>query len=106
MIISTTHALEGHKIKEYKGLVTGEVVAGINFFKDFGASIRDIFGGRTSGYEDELMKARETALKELQERAENLGANAIVGVSYGYGTMGQSNTMLMISISGTAVVID
>ena len=92
MIVTTTPTIEGHTIKEYKGLVSGEVIFGMNFLKDFGASLRDFFGGRTQ--------------KEMRERAEKLGANAIVGVSFGYETMGQANSMIMISISGTAVVID
>lgn len=77
-----------------------------NFLKDFGASLRDFFGGRTDSYEKAMLEGRETAEREMRERAENMGANAIVGVSYGYETMGQSNGMIMISISGTAVVID
>lgn len=106
MIITTTPTIEGHNIREYKGLVSGEVIFGMNFLKDFGASLRDIFGGRTESYEKAMLEGRETAEREMRERAENMGANAIVGVSYGYETMGQSNGMIMISISGTAVVID
>ncbi|MBR3565205.1 MAG: YbjQ family protein [Paludibacteraceae bacterium] len=106
MIITTTPTIEGHSIREYKGLVSGEVIFGMNFLKDFGASLRDIFGGRTESYEKAMLEGRETAEREMRERAENMGANAIVGVSYGYETMGQSNGMIMISISGTAVVID
>ena len=98
--------IEGHTIKEYKGLVSGEVIFGMNFLKDFGASLRDFFGGRTDSYEKAMLEGRETAQKEMRERAEKLGANAIVGVSFGYETMGQANSMIMISISGTAVVID
>ena len=79
---------------------------GMNFLKDFGASLRDFFGGRTDSYEKAMLEGRETAQKEMRERAEKLGANAIVGVSFGYETMGQANSMIMISISGTAVVID
>ena len=106
MIITTTPTIEGHSIREYKGLVSGEVIFGMNFLKDFGASLRDIFGGRTESYEKAMLEGHETAEREMRERAENMGANAIVGVSYGYETMGQSNGMIMISISGTAVVID
>ena len=81
-------------------------IFGMNFLKDFGASLRDFFGGRTESYESAMLEGRETAQKEMRERAEKLGANAIVGVSFGYETMGQANSMIMISISGTAVVID
>ncbi len=106
MIVTTTPTIEGHTIKEYKGIVSGEVIFGMNFLKDFGASLRDFFGGRTDSYEKAMLEGRETAQKEMRERAEKLGANAIVGVSFGYETMGQANSMIMISISGTAVVID
>ena len=105
MIVTTTPTIEGHPIKEYKGLVPGEVIFGMNFLKDFGASLRDFFGGRTESYEKDMLEGRETAQKEMQQRAKEMGANAIVGVSFGYETMGQSNGMIMISISGTAVVI-
>ncbi len=106
MIITTTPTIEGHTIKEYKGLVSGEVIFGMNFLKDFGASLRDFFGGRTDSYEKAMLEGREIAEKEMRTRAQNMGANAIVGVSFGYETLGQSNGMIMISISGTAVVID
>ncbi|MBQ9439563.1 MAG: YbjQ family protein [Paludibacteraceae bacterium] len=106
MIITTTPTIEGHTIKEYKGLVSGEVIFGMNFLKDFGASLRDFFGGRTNSYEKAMLEGREIAEKEMRTRAQNMGANAIVGVSFGYETLGQSNGMIMISISGTAVVID
>lgn len=106
MIITTTPTIEGHKIVEYKGIVSGEVIFGMNFLKDFGASIRDFFGGRSNSYEDGMLEGRKTAMLEMENRARDLGANAIVGVSYGYETLGQSSTMIMVSISGTAVVID
>ena len=106
MIITTTPTIEGHQIKEYKGLVSGEVVFGMNFVKDFFAGLHDFFGGRSGGYEESMIKGRQTAQKEMEEKAAKLGANAIVGVSYGYETMGQGGSMLMIAISGTAVVID
>lgn len=106
MIITTTPTIEGHKIVEYKGIVSGEVIFGMNFLKDFGASIRDFFGGRSNSYEDAMLEGRKTAMLEMDNRARDLGANAIVGVSYGYETLGQSSTMIMVSISGTAVVID
>lgn len=106
MIITTTPTIEGHQIKEYKGLVSGEVVFGMNFVKDFFAGLHDFFGGRSGGYEESMIKGRQTAQKEMEEKAAKLGANAIVGVSYGYETMGQGGSMLMIAISGTAVIID
>ena len=106
MIVTTTPTIEGHSIKEYKGLVSGEVIFGMNFLKDIGASLRDFFGGRTESYESAMLEGRETAQKEMLQRAKEMGANAIVGVSFGYETMGQGNSMIMISISGTAVVID
>jgi len=106
MIVSTTPTLEGHQIKEYKGLVSGEVIFGMNFLKDFGASLRDFFGGRSNSYEEAMLEGRATAEKEMIQRATQMGANAIVGVSYGYEVMGQAGSMIMISISGTAVVID
>ena len=104
MIISTT-GIEGKKILEYKGIVFGEVVAGVNMFKDMGASLRNIFGGRSKGYEDELLTARENALEEMKTRAANLGANAIIGVKMDYEVLGADNGMLMVTCSGTAVVV-
>ena len=106
MILTTTPTIEGHSIKEYKGVVCGEVVAGVNFIKDFGASIRNFIGGRSGSYENELIKAREKALKEMSERARDLGANAVVGIDIDYETLGADNGMLMATVSGTAVVID
>lgn len=104
MISVTTQSLENGKIVEYKGIVTGEVVAGVNFLKDFGASIRNIVGGRSEGYEDELIKARNEAVKEMEMRAQQIGANAVVGVDIDYEVLGQGN-MLMVSATGTAVVV-
>ena len=106
MIITTPPTIEGHTIREYRGLVSGEVIFGMNFLKDIGASLRDFFGGRTESYEKAMLEGRETAQQEMQQRARDLGANAIVGVSFGYETLGQAGSMIMISISGTAVVID
>ena len=106
MIITTTPTIEGHTIKEYKGLVSGEAVFGINFVKDFFASIHDVFGGRSSGYEETMRKGRLAAQSEMEKRAKELGANAIVGVHYGYETVGQGGSMLLIAISGTAVVVE
>lgn len=105
MIISTTPQIEGHPILEYKGVVTGETIIGANFVKDFFAGIRDIIGGRSGSYEKVLIEAKDTSLAEMQERARELGANAIVGVDIDYETIGQNNSMLMVATSGTAVVI-
>ncbi len=105
MIITTTPNIEGKKIIAYQGIVFGEVVAGIDFIKDFTAGITNIFGGRSGSYEGELIQARAEALNELQERARKLGANAVIGVDLDYETMGQGN-MIMVIASGTAVVIE
>lgn len=105
MIISTT-ALEEKKILEYKGIVFGEVVAGVNMFKDIAAGFRNVFGGRSQSYEGELMQAREEALKEMQERAQAMGANAVIGVKMDYETLGADSSMLMVTCSGTAVVVE
>ncbi|MCQ2186126.1 MAG: putative heavy metal-binding protein [Bacteroidales bacterium] len=106
MILTTTPSVEGRKIVEYKGIVFGEVVAGVNFFKDFGAGIRNIIGGRSSSYEGELIEARESALHELSERAAKLGADAVVGIDIDYEVLGEANGMLMVTASGTAVKLD
>ena len=103
MILTTTPTVEGHAITEYKGVVFGEVIAGVNFIKDFGASIRNIIGGRSGSYESELIEARNNALKELEERARALGADAVVGIDIDYEVLGQNNGMLMVTASGTAV---
>lgn len=105
MLVTTTPTIEGQAIKEYIGVVTGETIIGANFWKDIKASIRDFIGGRSGSYEKVLMKARNTSMKEMEERAASLGANAIVGVDIDYETIGQDNSMLMVAISGTAVVI-
>ena len=105
MIITTTPTIEGHQIKEYKGLVSGEVVFGMNFVKDFFAGIRDIVGGRSGSYEKVLREAKDTSMEEMMQRAEELGANAIVGIDIDYETIGANNSMLMVATSGTAVVI-
>lgn len=105
MIISTTGNIEGQAIKEYKGIVFGETIIGANIIKDFLAGIRDIVGGRSGSYERVVMEARETSLREMRERAEQLGANAIVGVKVDYETMGTGNGMMMVVTSGTAVRI-
>ena len=105
MIVSTTPSLEGHPIREYKGLVTGETIIGANLVKDFCASIRDIVGGRSSSYESVLREAKDTALSEMIDRARQMGANAIVGVDLDYETIGGTGSMLMVTASGTAVVV-
>jgi uncharacterized protein YbjQ (UPF0145 family) len=105
MIISTTPNIEGHKITEYCGVIAGEAILGANLFKDLFAGIRDLVGGRSATYERELQRARDIALKELEEKARALGANAVVGVDLDYEVLGQGNGMLMVSASGTAVVI-
>lgn len=105
MILSTTPTIEGHTIREYKGVVTGETIIGANFVKDFFASIRDVIGGRSGSYEKVLSEARDTSMQEMQERAIKLGANAIVGIDIDYETIGESNSMLMVAVSGTAVII-
>ena len=105
MIITTTPNIEGHPIKEYKGLVTGETIIGANFLKDFLAGITDFFGGRSSSYEAVLAKAKDVALREMQDRAAAMGANAIVGIDLDYEVLGKENYMLMVTSSGTAVVI-
>lgn len=105
MILSTTPTIEGHPILEYKGIVTGETIIGANFVKDFFAGIRDIIGGRSASYEKVLREAKDTALAEMQDRAKQMGANAIVGIDIDYETVGQNGSMLMVAVSGTAVII-
>ena len=100
MIFSTTPTLEGHPIREYRGVVTGETIIGTNFLKDFMAGLRDFFGGRSGSYERVLREAKDTAMGEMAERA-----NAIVGIDLDYETVGERGSMLMVTCSGTAVVI-
>jgi len=106
MIVTTTPSIEGHRIIEYKGVVTGEAIIGANFVKDFFAGIRDIVGGRSGSYEKVLIEGKETSIKEMKDRAAQMGANAIVGVDIDYETVGAQGSMLMVATSGTAVVID
>src|SRR5512139_286087 len=106
MIVTTTPTIEGKRIVRYLGIVTGEAILGANLFKDLFAGIRDLVGGRSATYERELQRAREIALQELQQRAEEAGANAVVGVDLDYEVLGQNNGMLMVSASGTAVVVE
>ena len=106
IVVTTTPSIEGSRVTKYLGLVTGEAILGANIFKDFFAGIRDIVGGRSASYERELRRARELALLEVTEAAAELGANAVVGVDVDYETVGGQGSMLMVSISGTAVVIE
>ena len=103
MILTTTSAVEGRPVQEYRGIVHGEAIVGANLIRDLMASVRDVFGGRAGAYEAELKKARETALAELAEAAKRLGANAVIGIDLDYEVVGQS--MLMVTASGTAVRI-
>ncbi|MEX5412595.1 heavy metal-binding domain-containing protein [Atlantibacter hermannii] len=103
MQFSTTPNLEGHNIVEYCGVVTGEAILGANIFRDFFAGIRDIVGGRSGSYEKELRKAREIAFRELEEQARGLGADAVIGIDIDYETVGKDSSMLMVSVTGTAV---
>jgi len=106
MIITTTQSIEGARIVRYLGVITGEAILGANIFRDVFAAVRDIVGGRSASYERELSKAREIALEELEDWAEELGANAIVGVDIDYESFGQSGGMMMVSATGTAVLIE
>ena len=106
MISSTTPSLEGKRIVEYKGIVFGEVISGVNFVKDFAAGLTNFFGGRSGSYEGELIQARQNALIEMEERARQMGANAVVGVDIDYEVLGQGGNMLMVTAAGTAVVVE
>ena len=106
MIVTTSGNVEGKKIIQYKGIVFGEVISGINIVKDIGAGFRNFFGGRSQSYEKELQQAREEALKEMESRAYNLGADAIIGVKMDYEVLGSDNGMLMVTCSGTAVNLE
>jgi len=105
MILTTTPSVEGKQITKYCGVVTGEAILGANIFKDLFANVRDIIGGRSAAYEAELRKARDIAFREIEQAARDLGANAVVGIDLDYEVVGQSGGMLMVSISGTAVVV-
>ena len=106
MIITTTNNIEGKRILEYKGVVFGEVISGIDFIKDFTAGLTNIFGGRSGSYEQELIQARYNAMQEMEKNAFNMGANAVIGVDIDYEVLGQGGNMIMVTASGTAVVID
>ena len=103
MIMTTNNNLEGKVINQYLGIITGEAILGANIFKDFFAGIRDIVGGRSASYEKELKEARRIAFSELEEKAFQLGANAIIGIDVDYETIGDTGSMLMVSVTGTAV---
>ena len=103
MILTTTAIIEGRTIQEYKGVVFGEVISGVNFIRDIAASIRNFVGGRSGSYEDELIAARTQAMNEMQSRAAQLGADAVIGIDIDYEVLGSNNGMLMVTASGTAV---
>jgi uncharacterized protein YbjQ (UPF0145 family) len=106
MLVTTTPNIEGRRITKYCGIVAGEAILGANVFKDVFAGIRDLVGGRSATYERELQRARDIAVEELQQRAADLGANAVIGVDLDYEVLGQGNGMLMVSASGTAAVVE
>ena len=106
MQVSTTNGFEGKKIRDYKGLVSGEAIMGANIVRDFFASVRDIVGGRSASYEKALKEARDIAIQEMVDEATSRGANAVVGVDIDYETVGQNGGMMMVTACGTAVVVD
>ena len=106
MLVTTTPFIEGKRIIHYYGIVSGETIIGANVFRDFLAGIRDFVGGRSGAYEEVLRQAKETAIKEMEEQAARLGANAVIGVDLDYETVGGSGSMLMVTATGTAVVIE
>ena len=105
MILTTTPSVEGRSIEEYRGIVFGEVISGVDVIKDSTAGLSNFFGGRSSTYEDELTSARGQALQELEQRAARLGADAVVGIDVDYEVLGSNNGMLMVTVSGTAVTL-
>jgi uncharacterized protein YbjQ (UPF0145 family) len=104
MLLSTTSVLEGRPVTRYLGVVTGEAIIGANIFRDMFATVRDIVGGRSATYEKGLAEAREVAMREMQQRAQELGATGVIGIDIDYEVLGQNNGMLMVSVSGTAVI--
>jgi uncharacterized protein YbjQ (UPF0145 family) len=106
MLMTTTNTLDGMPIQRYLGVVSGEAILGANIMKDLFASVRDIVGGRSGAYEAELIRAKETAMREMEANAAAMGANAIIGIDLDYETLGTGNSMLMVCVSGTAVVIN
>ena len=105
MLTTTTSVIEGKRITRYYGIVSGETIVGANIFRDFFASIRDVIGGRSNSYEEVLRKAKNSALREMEEQAMRLGANAVIGVDLDFETVGQNGSMLMVTASGTAVFV-
>ncbi len=106
MLVVTTNVVEGKRVARYLGLVSGEAILGANIFRDFFAGIRDIVGGRSAAYEEELRKAKDIAIAEMTQQAQMLGGNAVIGVDLDYETIGSNGSMLMVSASGTAVVLE
>lgn len=106
MIMTTTNNLDKREVKKYLGIVTGEAILGANIFRDFFAGIRDIVGGRSGAYEKELQSARKIAFEELQMKANSVGANAVIGIDLDYETIGANGSMLMVTVSGTAVLAE
>lgn len=106
MLVVTTNVVEGKRVARYLGLVSGEAILGANIFRDFFAGIRDIVGGRSAAYEEELRKAKDIAIAEMTQQAQTLGGNAVIGVDLDYETIGSNGSMLMVSASGTAVVLE
>ena len=105
MLMSTTSVIEGRTVSRYLGVVTGEAIIGANIFRDMFATVRDIVGGRSATYEKALAEARQVAMAEMEARAQELGANAVIGIDLDYEVLGQNNGMLMVSVSGTAVTV-
>lgn len=105
MIVTTTHGIDGRPVNHYLGIVSGEVISGANIFRDFLAGIRDIVGGRSGAYEEVLEDARQKAIAEMRARAAKIGANAVIGVDIDYEVIGKGGSMLMVSATGTAVII-
>lgn len=106
MILTTTNLIEGKKIIDYKGIIFGEVISGVDVIKDIAAGLTNFFGGRSKSYEGELIQAREEALRELENRALAVGANAVIGIDIDYEVLGQGGNMIMVTASGTAVVVE
>lgn len=106
MIVTTTNSIEGKKIVQYKGIIFGEIISGVDVIKDIAAGLTNFFGGRSKSYEGELIQAREEALREMENRAAAVGANAVIGVDIDYEVLGQGGNMIMVTASGTAVIVE